>query len=120
MVAALNYSYKVLLGVPHSPIFSSQVDTVQSHLLEYNITWSTLTLSPIVEYLVMNRIYQVKKNSWRIITVPERKLPRVFILTASHTLRWLEPYISYGQGEWLKLIHFSLNRKGRTYFVQLK
>jgi hypothetical protein len=96
-------------------------------LLEYNITWSTLTISPIEEYLIMYRMYQVEKNSWRIIAVPERKLPRGFIVTASHTLRGLQPNISYemkvaavnthGQGEWSKLIHFLLNFKGKTFLI---
>ena len=89
------------------------------------MTWSTLTLSPIVEYLVMYRIHQVEKYSWRIIAVPERKLPRGFIVTASHTLKGLEPNVPYemkvaavnthGQGEWSKLINFSVNRKGRNF-----
>ena len=70
-------------GVPHPPIFKSQLETVQSSMLEYNIAWSTLTPYPIVEYMVMYRIYQVEKYSWRIIAVPERKLPRGFIVTLS-------------------------------------
>jgi hypothetical protein len=70
----------------------------------------------------MYRIYQVEKHNWRIIAVPERKLPRGFIVTTTHTLKVLEPNSTYemkvaavnthGQGEWSKLIYFSLNSKG--------
>ena len=90
------------------------------------MTWSTLTLSPIVEYLVMYRIHQVEKYSWRIMSVPERKLPRGFIVTASHTFKGLEPSVTYemkvaavsthGRGQWSTLILFSLN-KGRNFLI---
>ena len=77
--------------------------------MEYNITWSTLTLSPIVEYMVMYRIYQVEKYSWRIITVPKRKLPRGFIVAASHTLKGLEPNVAYE----MKVAVLQLTHMGR-------
>jgi hypothetical protein len=83
-----------------------------------------------VEYLVMYRLYIAEKynipGSWRIIAVPERKLPRGFIVTATHTLKGLEPNVTYemkvaavstyGRGQWSKMILFSLN-KGRTFLI---
>ena len=96
--------------------------------MEYNLHWSTLTLSPIVEYLLMYRTYPVKEytspSSWRKVVVPERKLPRGFIVHANYTMRGLQSKTTYevkiaavnsqGEGKWSKLIHFSLNSNGES------
>ena len=86
------------------------METVQSPLLEYTIMWSTLTLSPILEYLLLFKEYQQTESDWRIISVPERKLPRGFLVSRNYTLRGLtsnQTYHvkiaavnTYGQGEY--------------------
>ena len=98
--------------------------------MEYNLRWSTLTLSPIVEYLLMYRTYPVKEytspSSWRKVVVPERKLPRGFIVHANYTMRGLQSKTTYevkiaafnsqGEGKWSKLIHFSLKSNGESRY----
>ena len=95
--------------------------------------WSTFTLSPIVEYLLMFRLYHVEKylmpDNWRKIAVPERKLPRGFIVTTNYTMRGLLTNVTYevkvaavnkhGEGEWSKMIHFKLSMDGKKcrYFI---
>ena len=119
-------------GVPQSPIFNSQLEDVKAHVLEYNMMWSTLTLSPIVKYMLMFRHYQnyIDPESWRRIIVPERKLPRGFIVTSNYTMRGLDDNTTYqlkvaavnshGQGDWSRSIHFTINMEGSIFFTKLK
>ena len=52
-------SYVLQSGVPQAPIITSHQETVQSPSLEYTLMWSTLTLFPILEYLLMFKEYRV-------------------------------------------------------------
>ena len=111
-----------MIGVPQSTILNYQLDNFKPHVLEYNMMWSTL--SPIVKYMLMFRHYQNHKDpeGWRRIIVPERKLPRGFIVNTNYTMRELDDNTTYqikvaavnshGQGDWSKSIHFTINLEG--------
>ena len=61
------------------------------------------------------------------MVVPERKLPRGFIVHANYTMRGLQSKTTYevkiaavnsqGEGKWSKLFHFSLNSNGESRYI---
>ena len=92
--------------------------------------WSTLTLSPILEYLLMFKEYRVddqtESDNWRIISIPERKLPRMFLVNRNYTLRGLtsnQTYLvkvaavnTYGQGEYSTVTSLLVYRTSSTTY----
>ena len=123
----------VIPGVPQYPIMTHHQEQTISNMLQYTLSWSTLTPFPIVEYNLRYRKWSASSSDgWWDIVVPERKLPKQFIVTSDYTLRGLLSKVTYevkisavniyGRGEWSKPMLFSVTKDGRliwSYMVQL-
>ena len=81
---------KTISGVPQSPIMTPHQEQKLSNILQYTLSWSTLTPFPVVEYHLRYRKWSAStSDKWWNIVVPERKLPQQFMVTSDYTLRGL-------------------------------
>ena len=67
----------IYLGTARAPVITSQVEEVmltEHSVAEHVLTWSTVTLYPIVEYIILTR--RRPGQGWSRVLVPEVSLPR--------------------------------------------
>ena len=122
-------------GTARAPIITSQVKEVmltERSVAEHVLTWSTVTLYPIVEYIILTR--RRPGPGWSRVLVPEVTLPRhsqvhgrfsLRLEAANHSLQVkLAAVNSLGQvGLWSKvhsvLVRFN-TKEGKTVDIHLQ
>ena len=79
-------------GVPRAPVITSQWDTVSGSEGTHLLSWSTMTLYPVVEYVLLHRRGWPSSHSddWDRVVLPELCLPRHNTVYASYRqVRWV-------------------------------
>ena len=73
-------------GVPRAPVITSQRDIVTDREDSYLLTWTTMTLYPVVEYVLLHRRGwpDSHPDSWTRVILPELCLPRHNTVQASY------------------------------------
>ena len=122
------YADKTIPGVPQSPIMTPHQEQKLSNILQYTLSWSTLTPFPVVEYHLKYRKWSTAtSDKWWNIVVPERKLPQQFMVTSDYTLRGLLNKVTYevmiaavniyGMSEWSRSSLFSVAQNGELMIL---
>ena len=78
-------------GVPRAPVITSQWDTVSGSEGTHLLSWSTMTLYPVVEYVLLHRRGWPSSHSddWDRVVLPELCLPRHNTVYASYRqVKW--------------------------------
>jgi len=113
-----------LSGRPQAPLFTT--DQAVSSEGEYNLTWSVLSLAPVVQYHLQYRRLKESllglDSGWRLAVLAEDRLPRQFTSKASYSLRNLQGGLvyqvrvsavsRYGEGEFSQLLNFYVKPSG--------
>ena len=83
-------------GVPRAPVISSEQDSIRASKGSYLLTWSTMTLYPVVEYVLLQRRGWGGPHGegWSRMVLPELCLPRHNIVLASYRQGWAQHKIN--------------------------
>jgi len=115
-----------LTGRPQAPLFTT--DQAVSSGGEYNLTWTVVSLAPVVQYHLQYRQIQEsalgEEGGWRRAVMPEDRLPRQFTSSASYALKNLQGGLvyqvrvcavsQYGEGHFSQLLNFYVEPTGAT------
>ena len=88
-----------LTGISRAPVITSQLETILASDREFLLTWTTVTLYPIVEYVLMYRRGWGRvtgtSDSWERRIIPEISLPRHYTVYGSYAVELDNANYSY-------------------------